>query len=169
MEIWKETEFSNYLISNKGNLKNLNSHGNCKQSPKKYYDKDGYIYYWIRINTKLGKCRKAHRLVALAFIENTDPTNKTTVNHKNGKITDNRVENLEWLSPADNERHARKVLGKRLLGEKASMSKLTEKQVRKIKRNKSPTSVLAKKYNVANATIYRIKKGICWGHLWETK
>lgn len=169
MEVWKETEFPNYFISNKGNLKNLNSHANCKKSQKKYYDKDGYVYYWIRVNTKLGKCRKAHRLVAIAFIKNTDPKNKTTVNHKNGKITDNRVQNLEWLSPADNERHARKVLGKRCLGEKASRSKLTEKQVREIKAATLANNALAKKYNVAPATIHRIKKGICWGHLWVMK
>ncbi len=44
-----------------------------------------------------------HRLVAFAFLG--VPRNKLTVNHKNGNRLDNRIENLEWLSLADNIRH----------------------------------------------------------------
>lgn len=44
------------------------------------------------------------RLIATTFLENVINTNMT-VNHKNGNRFDNRVENLEWLSLADNIRH----------------------------------------------------------------
>lgn len=47
-----------------------------------------------------------HRLVALQHVPN--PNNYETVNHKNFIRDDNRVENLEWLSSADNIRHARR-------------------------------------------------------------
>ena len=45
------------------------------------------------------KCR-VHRLVAETYIPN--PHNYKTVNHINEDKTDNRVENLEWMSNADN-------------------------------------------------------------------
>lgn len=46
-----------------------------------------------------------HRLVCEAF-HGPMPTNRTTVNHRNGIKTDNRAENLEWASQGENNAHA---------------------------------------------------------------
>jgi hypothetical protein len=46
----------------------------------------------------------------MAFLPN--PEKKRCVNHMNGIRTDNRVENLEWATDYENQRHSIEVLGR---------------------------------------------------------
>ena len=89
-----------YAVSNRGRVKNLisgkvlkpiiNPHGYAAVALFNGYDKPKQI--------------TVHRLVAQAFLPN--PDNLAQVNHRNEIKTDNRVENLEWVTASKNIRHS---------------------------------------------------------------
>ena len=67
----------------------------------------GYKMVRLTINGKR-KGYAVHRLVAQTFLDNSK--NLPVVNHKDGDKTNNKVENLEWVTQSQNRRHAVKQL-----------------------------------------------------------
>ncbi|MFV1944139.1 NUMOD4 motif-containing HNH endonuclease, partial [Pseudomonas luteola] len=63
----------------------------------------GYLSVRLCVET-VHKIFKVHRLVARAFLQ--APHEGQQINHINGIKTDNRPENLEWVNPSENVRHA---------------------------------------------------------------
>jgi len=64
-------------------------------------------YYVVAIrNKKEGKGRNMfiHRLMCETFLPN--PENKPMVNHKDGNKLNNKLNNLEWVTAAENNKHA---------------------------------------------------------------
>lgn len=100
IEIWKEIpNREGYLASNLGRIKSTltSSDGKILSFRK---DKDGYLMVW----TKYNGADRVHRLITVTFIDNVE--NKPIVNHINGIVDDNRVDNLEWASVQENTKHA---------------------------------------------------------------
>lgn len=77
---------------------------------KIYANTDSHGYLALNLPLGNGKYRRtfAHRLVAAAFLP--DFSDALEVNHKNGKRKDNRIQNLEMVTHAENMRHAAQVL-----------------------------------------------------------
>ena len=87
-----------YLVSDSGQVWSLRGGRALKPTIDKYGYEKVALY-----DGRKGNHRTVHRLVAQAFIPN--PNNLPTVNHINEDKTDNRVNNLEWASIADNDNH----------------------------------------------------------------
>lgn len=99
-EIWKSVEDSNekYQVSNFGRVKSFkqNKNGVIMSGT---ITTTGYHKYSIMINNKYINIR-TNRLVALHFVPN--PNNYPLVDHINGNILDNTVENLRWVDYTQN-------------------------------------------------------------------
>lgn len=103
-----------YQISNIGTVKSIsriikrgNSQLTVKESIlKTWINKGGYVSVKLFKNS-IGKSFRIHRLIAIAFIENTQ--NKDCINHIDGIKTNNIIENLEWVTKSENTKHAFKI------------------------------------------------------------
>ena len=134
MEIWENLDLKDldgeileniqefkgvYQVSNLGRVKKVTSciskNGTTKfgsplimklfKHPKNEYLAVGFRENGIKIS------RLVHTLVAKTFIPNIE--NKPQVNHKLGIKHDNRVSELEWVTPSENAIHCVNVLGKK--------------------------------------------------------
>jgi len=117
-EMWKDVVGYEgyYQVSNMGNVKSLDRLiPHYKNSNFKYIkvgrllkqqiskSKSKYKIVGLILNQKR-KMKTIHRLVAEAFIPN--PENKRTVNHIDGIKENNHIENLEWATYSENNKHA---------------------------------------------------------------
>ena len=104
-EIWHKCEvpYTRYEVSNLGRVRNART-GQVLR-PRKV--SRGYRKVTLYYKGQQKHCL-VHNLVATAFVEGW--REGLQVNHKNGVKTDNRAENLEWVTSSENHRHARDVL-----------------------------------------------------------
>ena len=111
-EIWKDIKGYEglYQVSNLGRIKSLErkskTKGNVEYIKKEKVLKErfsnGYVSVILYKNgTK--KNFRVHRLVAKAFLVN--PKNLPQINHINFNRSDNRIENLEWVTAKENIQH----------------------------------------------------------------
>lgn len=94
-EAWKNFVAS-YWVSNMGRIKNNNRVLNP------YCNQFGRLFVDLRKVT--GKVHQVHRLVAELFIGKCPEGMQ--VNHKDGNPRNNKLENLEYVTPKENMRHA---------------------------------------------------------------
>ena len=162
-----------YEVSNFGRIKSLKRKvrvGIPGQHPywlkerilKPYIDKKGYLHIDLKVKGTR-KNKKLHQLVAQAFIKNHH--NLKFINHKDGNKKNNQIENLEWCSIAQNNKHAWENGLTNNKGELNGRSKLTALQVVEIRllfERKTSYLELAKRFNTSTANIGLIIRRERW-------
>lgn len=98
IETWKHINGHNYSVSSCGRIRN----DKTQQILSPWLTSHGYPSVTLWRGGK-GVKRPVHRLVAEAFIPN--PDNKPCIDHINTVTTDNRVENLRWVTMQENSRN----------------------------------------------------------------
>ena len=110
-EIWKPVKGYEglYEVSNMGRVKSLI----IRAYKKPHILKQGTVCGYKQVRFINGKQFKVHRLVAEAFVPN--PLRKPHVGHKDESRTNNKAENLEWVTPKENSNmplHIKRITSK---------------------------------------------------------
>ena len=90
-------EFNGYIITNDGKVYSKRRRIFLLPSIKRGYEK-------VRLHDKIDML--IHRLVAIAYLPNSDPNKYTIVNHIDFNKRNNHVSNLEWVTLQENSIHA---------------------------------------------------------------
>lgn len=164
-EYWKDIPNyeGRYQVSNFGRIKSFVGKEKIlkQRTTKKGYKKVGLC------KNKKQKQHRIHRLVAITFLPNN--LNLPEVNHIDGDKANNNLSNLEWCSPSHNMKHSFKTgLRKACSGENHGRAKLTEKQVREIKKLALAGIMTQKEignaYNISSVSVNHIKLDRTWKH-----
>lgn len=156
-----------YSVSSLGRVRsdiqrNHRPHGRILSQSLK---KTGYLQICLSMNGK-HFYYNVHTLVTEAFI-GPRPAD-FQVNHLNGIKTDNRRENLEYVTRSENSQHALK-LGLRKRGEAHVNAKLKESDVREILRLHSDGNNTLKEigdmFDIQPTQVFKIVTGETWAHV----
>lgn len=154
-EIWKQIEDTGYFVSNLGVIQGP------RRVLKQRFNSGGYLIVciWRKDGTRF--TRPVHRIVCDAFL-GPKPLGRER-NHKDGNKLNNQLDNLEFLTPSQNQIHG---LSNHLIpsGEKHYKAKLTLAQVEVIRKSDETAKNLGAMYGVGKCAIDRIRNGKSWKH-----
>ncbi|WP_195252061.1 NUMOD4 domain-containing protein [Hoylesella timonensis] len=161
-EEWKEAVgfCGNYLVSNFGRVRSMVYGGHRGQILSITKHRQGYAQVKLSKDGE-PKSYLIHRLVGKAFIPN--PQHKKTINHIDGNKANNHVNNLEWATQSENNKHAFRT-GLHIITDKQRESmtkgfKISNSQVLEIRelfRKGMSLQQIANVYNVSKAQVCRI-------------
>lgn len=167
-EVWRDAvgHEGYYQVSNLGRVRSVDRR--IRSGPREHStrirkgrilrltsDSGGYLHLTLSKECR-PTSRTVHRLVAIAFL---GLRVGHEVNHKNGNKHDNRLSNLEWVTPAENQRHAIKIgLKTAKKGLKAKIQENLRKKIMKFKGKMSANKV-RKICGVAHSTVQAIWSG----------
>lgn len=148
-----------YIVSDQGRVMSMHEeHGNRGETRSKSGhlmkpQDNGKGYKMVQLSRD-GKKKFSliHRLVAIAFLENSD--DKPDVNHIDGDKSNNCLSNLEWVTKKENMAHAWGVLHS-----VPTNRDFTEEQILSIRSDERCEQEIADEFGVAQSTINAIRTG----------
>lgn len=145
-----------YEVSDQGRVKNIAGHlRKCSVGAQ------GYPVVDLK-SAGNRKTYTVHALVLLAFV---GPRPKGyECRHLNGVRSDNRLCNLAWGTPAENDDDRRKH-GTFVQGERHGAAKLTEQDIRLIRLSTSSQASIARRFNISQSSVSMIKSRQRWAHV----
>lgn len=153
-----------YTVTDEGEFYSDNS------GKMKTRNRAGTDYQIINFSTIDGKKRtfRAHRLVMMAF-EPREDMDKLEVNHIDGDKKNNKLENLEWCTSSENQKHAFKTgLQVARKGEASNWAKFTEDDIHRIFELRSQGWLqreIAEEIGCSRPYVSKILHGDAWKHL----
>lgn len=170
--------FKDYFIDREGNIYSLRAGANQKKPevPRKIKTYNSNGYRGIRLS-KDGKLYKLfiHRILLEVFVSPCPPGYECR--HINSIRDDNRLENLAWGSRVENMAD-KKLMGTENVGSKHGMSRLTEEQVKEIRRLGQEANIkeramdkggnykeIGKIFGIAPSTVGAIVQERSWKHV----
>jgi len=164
-EVWKPIAgFETlYEVSNTGRVRPI-KRPNLILAPR--FTKRGYVRAALSKNSKQ-TALLVHRLVATAFI-GAPPSPTHQINHIDGNKSNNRADNLEWVTAQENALHAyERGLMVRHKGTLHGCAKLSDEQIAEIKAlaGQMTQREIAEKFGVGQSQVSRILTGKRWGHV----
>jgi hypothetical protein len=163
MTTWRNIpSFPNYDASDEGEIRSKPRRGTrCGGILRPSVCRFGYCMVYLSVKSKK-YTRRLHRLVLEAFVGPCPDGMETR--HLNGVSTDNRLCNLVWGTPSENQRD-KDAHGTQLRGVRSLSTKLTEAQVEAIRADHRPQRTVAAEYGVDGSVICRIRRRKSWPHI----
>lgn len=116
-------------------------------------------YYEVRLGLNNKRTSLSHHRVVWETWNGSIPQGMH-INHINQIKSDNRLSNLEMVTPSENQQKRELACG-----EEIHNSKATDTIVREIRNSVESTSVLAEKYDLSKSAVKRIKNYTTWKHV----
>jgi hypothetical protein len=139
----KIPNYDNYSVSNLGNIKS--NHSGIEKLLSKRKSGNGYVSVLLYKKGFKPKTINIHQLVAICFLNHKIDGYNRIIDHKNKIRNDNRVENLQIISPREN-------VTKEILKKNGYCGMTLEKSTGKymVRINKNKKSIYIGRYNSIN-------------------
>lgn len=160
-EEWRNIPGTDYSVSSLGRVASLKRGG--FKVLKQTRTTEGYTV--VSIRSRNPRSARVHILIAAAFLP-PRPTAGHEVNHKDGDKTNNRQDNLEWMTHSENVLHTIRLFGRKRRD--AGNLKLTEDAVRSIRSRCSAgarRADVAAEHGISPSNVTMVTRRHTWRHV----